>query len=136
MPKWLPALLVASLLVLLGFAAQPILLPATNPRITRENFERIEEGMRREDVEAILGPPGDYRTGPTYNPESFSIASFGSWGPRGTMLAWEGDKGGIEVWVDPGGVVFESSFTPMAPEPVGLFDLLRWRWDRWRESRR
>jgi len=32
-------------------------------RITRENFERIREGMSRAEVEAILGPPGDYRTG-------------------------------------------------------------------------
>jgi hypothetical protein len=31
-------------------------------RITRENFDRITPGMSRTEVEAILGPPGDYRT--------------------------------------------------------------------------
>jgi hypothetical protein len=32
-------------------------------RITRENYDRIREGMTRAEVEAILGgPPGDYRT--------------------------------------------------------------------------
>jgi hypothetical protein len=34
-------------------------------RVTRENFARIQQGMSRHDVEAILGPPGDYRTGQT-----------------------------------------------------------------------
>jgi hypothetical protein len=29
-------------------------------RITRENFKRIREGMTQAEVEAILGPPGDY----------------------------------------------------------------------------
>lgn len=33
-------------------------------RITWD-FNRIEPGMSRAEVEAILGPPGDYRTGPT-----------------------------------------------------------------------
>ncbi len=32
-------------------------------RITRENYKRIREGMTRAEVEAILGPPGDYRSG-------------------------------------------------------------------------
>jgi len=31
-------------------------------RITEANFERIRVGMSRTDVEAILGPPGDFRT--------------------------------------------------------------------------
>ena len=31
-------------------------------RITRENCGRVREGMSRAEVEAILGPPGDYRT--------------------------------------------------------------------------
>jgi hypothetical protein len=32
-------------------------------RITQENCDRIRIGMSRAEVEAILGPPGDYRTG-------------------------------------------------------------------------
>jgi hypothetical protein len=34
-------------------------------RITRENYDRIKQGMSRSQVESILGLPGDYRTGPT-----------------------------------------------------------------------
>jgi hypothetical protein len=35
-------------------------------RLARENYERVRRGMSRPEVEAILGPPGDYRTGPTW----------------------------------------------------------------------
>jgi outer membrane protein assembly factor BamE (lipoprotein component of BamABCDE complex) len=51
-----------------------VLWPRAN-RITRENFDHIEKGMSRAQVESILGPPGDYRTGPqadTHLPESDS----------------------------------------------------------------
>jgi hypothetical protein len=30
-----------------------------------ENVERVEDGMTLAQVEAIIGPPGDYRTGPS-----------------------------------------------------------------------
>jgi hypothetical protein len=33
-------------------------------RVTRENFERLKEGMPPAEAKAILGPPGDYTTGP------------------------------------------------------------------------
>src|SRR6516164_10518508 len=41
-----------------------VLWPRPSLRITLENCKRIREGMSRAEVEAILGPPGDYRTGP------------------------------------------------------------------------
>jgi hypothetical protein len=37
-------------------------------RIAKRNFTQSAEGMRRAEVEAILGPPGDYTTGPTVGP--------------------------------------------------------------------
>jgi len=53
-----------------GYAAV-ILWPQPN-RITPENFNRIEKGLSRAQVQSILGPPGDYRSGPTdewWNPD-------------------------------------------------------------------
>jgi hypothetical protein len=47
-----------------------------------------------------------------------------------------GDEAEIRVVLDPSDRVVWSDFTPVQPDPVGLFDLLRWRWDHWRESRR
>jgi hypothetical protein len=41
MPCWLLPALVVSVLVLLAAAAKPILLPAGNPRLAKENFDRI-----------------------------------------------------------------------------------------------
>jgi hypothetical protein len=134
MPRWLPAVLVVSVLVLLAVAAKPVLLPAGNPRITRENFERIKEGMSQEEVEAILGPAGDCRTGPTRPVRGRGTERLGKiLGPG--ALVWKGDH--AEIWVvAPGGELESVDFNPMEPAPVGLLDLLRWRWERWRESRR
>jgi hypothetical protein len=53
----------AGLAVVVG-AGTVVLWPRAD-RITLENFDRIKKGMRRAEVEAILGPPGDYTTGPT-----------------------------------------------------------------------
>ncbi len=59
--KW--RLLALAGLVVLAAVGAFVLWPRAD-RITRENFDRIREGMGREELEAILGPPGDHRTGP------------------------------------------------------------------------
>jgi hypothetical protein len=57
-------LLVALAALAVVAAGVVVLWPQPQPssRITRENFDRIKVGMSRTEVEAILGPPGDYRT--------------------------------------------------------------------------
>src|SRR6516162_2477131 len=57
------------LVVLVGLAVvvavgAVVLWPQPPSRITRENYDRIREGMSRAEAQAILGPPGDYTTGP------------------------------------------------------------------------
>jgi hypothetical protein len=59
--RWLLALAGVAVLV----AGALLLWPSHS---MREKFERVQEGMCRAEVEAILGPPGDYRTGPTAPP--------------------------------------------------------------------
>ncbi len=55
---------------LLGLAAAllvgsvALLLWPRAPRFPREKFDRITHGMSRADIEALLGPPGDFTTGP------------------------------------------------------------------------
>jgi hypothetical protein len=62
----LVALAVLAVLVAVGLF---VLWPRLD-RITDENFNRIQEGMSRAEVEAILGPPGDCRAAPTtYDPD-------------------------------------------------------------------
>ena len=54
-----------------------VLWPAPKSRISIEQFDQIREGMTLTEVEALLGPPGDYRTGPTVVTEVFSVWSPG-----------------------------------------------------------
>jgi SmpA / OmlA family len=61
-----------------------------NP-ITQENYARIQEGMSRAEVEAILGPPADYTTGPlTYAGSTLKDLVPGyEWFPSGEYVASE-----------------------------------------------
>jgi hypothetical protein len=44
-------------------------VPARQPGATRANFARVRIGMSDAEVELILGPPGDYTTGPPAGPD-------------------------------------------------------------------
>jgi hypothetical protein len=140
MPRWLLALLAVSLAVLAVIAARPILLPPPNPGITMENYERLKfircrGDVHLEDFEAILGPPGDYRTQPTPD-HSHAIVSSLMLRPEEADAVWKGDEATIWVKIGPGGEVSLWAMSGENPEPVGLFDRLRWRCDHWRKSRR
>jgi hypothetical protein len=130
-PRWLLVQLAVSLAVLAIFAARPILFPPTNPRLTAENLQRLPRRAKRADIEAILGPPGDYRTRPTiFFPEATRIVS------EPGKAYWEGDE--CECVVDEGsdGWIWYVRLRHTKPEPVGFFELLRWRWNHWWDSRR
>jgi hypothetical protein len=132
-PRWLLVLLAVSLAVLAIFAARPILFPPTNPHIAWENYNRITPGMSRGDVEAILGPPGDYRTGPI----RYWVKPFRPTGnPFCQQVEWLSDEADIRVWFDHHGEVDCGWYEPVQPKEVGTAEKLRWRWDHWRESRR
>jgi len=60
--RWKLLVALAGLAVLV--AAGVVALWPRPERITRENFDRIKVGMSRAEVYAILGPPGDYSSGP------------------------------------------------------------------------
>jgi hypothetical protein len=100
-------------------AAGVVLLWPPEDRITRENCDRIHEGMTRSEVEAILGSPGDYRTGrgeeemqeEGWSPDNEgSIQRLAGWqeviwaggqnGGLGRWGAWFGDSVEISVVVD------------------------------------
>jgi hypothetical protein len=49
-------------LVVLATAVTVVVWPRP-VRATKENYFHIREGMSRAELEAILGPPGDFRTG-------------------------------------------------------------------------
>jgi hypothetical protein len=110
-------------------------------RITRENFARIAEGMGRAEVEAILGPEGDYRTVPTelvyrahwYTGRGFIVHDDDLvWGTPDGL--WEGDAGNIRVIYRQGRVV-KMAFVATERLEQSYLGNLRWRaerlWRRW-----
>jgi hypothetical protein len=48
-----------------AFAAGAFVVWPRPEQVTRENRNRVQEGMSLTEVEAILGSTGDFRTGPT-----------------------------------------------------------------------
>jgi hypothetical protein len=59
--RWVLAGLAVALVALLS-AGEILLHPPPN-RVTKTNCDRVLRSMTLAEVEAILGPPGDYRTG-------------------------------------------------------------------------
>jgi hypothetical protein len=141
-PKgWRGRLVVLTALALLAVGAF-VLWPRPD-RITRENFERITEGMSRTEVYAILGHPGDYRTGPTRRLEEpdtgdlhdFDRAEAESARGRGAVDEWSVDSAVIEVAYGRSGGAVHASYSNNGRRVQSLLDNLLWRakrqWYRW-----
>jgi hypothetical protein len=117
-----------------------VLWPRLEPpsRITRENSDRIQVGMSRAEVEAILGPPGDYRNGPT-NPVILGDLGEGTWPwsrPNTTCAEWVGDTGWLCVEFNNGdGTMRAGDFLERKRIAQHPLDNLLWRlkrqWHRW-----
>ena len=142
-------LVVLAGLAVLVAAGAVVLWPEPPSRITRENFDRVREGMTQAEVEAILGPPGDYRTrlGDTnydfaeegwrtdrdeYDP---TIATWRRPISGGSVIAdWVGDTIRVQVYADDTRGVALSSAVERRRNGHALDDLL-WRlkrkWHRW-----
>jgi hypothetical protein len=97
-------------------------------RATEENFDRLQPGMSRAEVEAILGPPGDYRSGET------TTRSKVIWF-RGDLL-WETDDVLIIVGFDESGEMWTRDIWDVhLVKPKVSIDNLLWRakrqWRKW-----
>jgi hypothetical protein len=128
MRKWLFVGLAVAL-VLFGVLL-PLLLPWHCP-VNRAAFERIEKGMTRAQVEAILGGPcGNYRTRPFPKNQSWVLPSSGpilfyqSWEP------WAGDEVVVHVCFDDEGIVELKVIGEESPPDTGLVELASWRLKR------
>jgi hypothetical protein len=74
--------------------------------ITPETFDRIKDGMTRSEVEAILGPPGDYTTGDPIH--AISMIGIGD-----DDLCWDTDVALVLVGFDKAGRVYRRQYHPV-----------------------
>ena len=114
---WALALLLASSL------AWGVTLANRHDRVTRANYSRIKNGMTLCEVEAILGPPGDY----TAWPHPSRINEVESLKPiGGTGEEWRGEQGLIQVGFDRNGRAEQADFVQGPPYARRLI----WEWQR------
>jgi hypothetical protein len=120
-------------------------------RVTRANYDRIAEGMRLAEVEVILGPAGDYRTG--LGESAFEGGCYwiddveGSWpawsvlpsgsetGEMRKCAMWVNDTGIIGTTFDCSDAVLARSFYTRRKVEQSTLDHLLWhfkrQWHRW-----
>jgi hypothetical protein len=121
-------------------AGAVVLWPASASRISQANYALIPESlgrgptMNRAQVEAILGPPGDYRTSPTL----CQVPSYWLNTPTTnftTLLLWEGDSAIICVHFTPSGFVFSKDLLENKLAESSPIETVLWRvrrqWHRW-----
>jgi hypothetical protein len=91
------SVLVLSGFVLLAIAAACLAWPKGTPGVTVENAHGIQYGMTLDEVEAILGGPGE----PVMDPPGMI------WFNMGKKRAWQAGDLTVEVWFFPAGNRFE-----------------------------
>jgi hypothetical protein len=129
--KPLAALVALGLAGVAGFVLWP------RPSATRENYDRIKAGMSRAEVEAIFGPPGDYRTTITFH-EMDRQDPFGLGLPgESERDYWMTDEVRIRISFDSSGRVVGTNIGRAFSMPEdGTLDNLLWRAkSRWRKLR-
>jgi hypothetical protein len=142
---WKPrSVLVAGVAVLALVVGLALPLPHADPgaRITRAASQRIKNDMFRVEVEAILGPPGDYKASNTEfdNETPFRMREFIDFLElnQGFSRAdrWESDTASIYVVYDSAGVVHGCCCIPQRPvddaDRSVLYNLRRWAKRKWK----
>jgi hypothetical protein len=110
-----------ALLALFGLAVLLLALYAMErrPGVTRANYQRIQNGMRLAEVEALLGRPAD---------ETVSVSLEAPGGPVPPGRAWEDNGLRVTVWPDRAGAVSDKDIQVVGQESLAerLRGLLPW----------
>jgi hypothetical protein len=128
---------VVGLAVLVAVVAL-VLWPRSDPAslVTMANFDRIDFGMSRAEVEEILGPPGDYST---YDlnfiyPGKRPHVEIRGTDPRGYFAEWLSDGARIFICFDRSGRVWTRQALKVQIIDHGPFGNLLWRAKRFLPS--
>jgi hypothetical protein len=113
---------VAGALALLGLAALLLSHSQRDP-ISEANFHRIQKGMLKKDVEAILGKPA-------FECQPLALSAIKGKDVEARGWTWFGRRHAIGVHFDEMGVVWSKEFTPDFFDPPPFLErlrqLLRW----------
>jgi hypothetical protein len=151
----------AGLAVVLAAGAVALCTTPIRSPVTKQKYEQIRvsesdddsaTSMSRSEVEAILGPPGEYTTRPTVDPSlagQLHDAIVDSRGPTFDLpldlgvrqrrpsyaLKWQGNELTIFVAFDATNRVHTKSLVKNQPADLGPLDALVWHakrlWHRW-----
>src|SRR5262245_46130228 len=115
---WIAVGVVAFLVVIVFVGHVLLSVKAPLWSINRERFDRVEEGMTRDEVIAILGPPGDRTTFKTKLPLKLGRSGMRRLGF--TPEEWVSDRGHIVIWFEGDKVVGPDFRDPaeMDPRPI------------------
>jgi hypothetical protein len=127
-----PLLVLAALAALAG-AGTWVLWPRPD-RITLENFRLLRVGMSRTEVEAVLGPPGDYRTVPTASEPPWRVDDDRVDKEQYEEDFWAGDGGVIWVLIGSRGVEGKNFIANRKIPQSPLDNLIWWLRRQWRRS--
>ena len=101
------------------------LYAANPPRISFECYEKIQEGMTKQQVEAILGGPARWEV-EAKRPRDEIIHKLNG---RTRAAEWWGRSGVITVVYGTNGIVSKKFFEelPFEPKPLSIWDYLLFR---------
>jgi hypothetical protein len=120
--------LAVGLIVLTLCAGLATWLPPSDPM--RKDFDRIHAGMTLAQVEAILGPPGNYRTPSDRGGEYlYPIVMWGDYSDsKGNKFCyWQYDSLQIEVVLGPDGRVLMAEYAHVTRGDDGIWENARRR---------
>jgi hypothetical protein len=104
-------------------------------RATLDNYHRIELGSSQAEVEALLGPPGDYTTSPVLVSRESPCDYVYTYAVADFSLEWSEDNGKIEVEFNASGKGIFKRFRPCTPDCGWTLSTAVWRakrqWRKW-----
>jgi hypothetical protein len=124
MRKWL-GILAIMVLAFAGVAAFVLWPPPITPGLTQENFDQVQVGMTRADVEAILGKPAVFAGTGFIGPQTHPDQGVDLWG----------DQQVVSIFFDGKGLMSEKHADQFRERAPDRLDKMRWRlkqqWRRW-----